>query len=246
VFVYLVTNKINGKQYVGQTKNTPEQRWAGHVYSARGDKSRRNYPLYHAIRKYGPESFCVATLDVAQSQEELNQKEFDFIAAYNTTDKDFGYNRHEGGGAHLVSTATPASRLKAAASNRGQKRSAVTCQRISEANKRRFRAFPVTPEMRKQFSVNGHRTHELHADLQAANGRAQGIRNIATGHIQALGRINGRKCRDNKTGMFALPADQLREIGTRALSVARHVRWHVQREIVSSACAHCRANSNLQ
>ena len=31
-YIYLITNKINGKQYVGQTIRTIEERWKGHIF----------------------------------------------------------------------------------------------------------------------------------------------------------------------------------------------------------------------
>jgi group I intron endonuclease len=133
MLIYLITNTINGKQYIGQTLCTPEKRWREHVYNASGNKQRSAYPLYHAIRKYGAAAFCISTLDAAQSQEELNQKEIEYIEAYQTLSREFGYNRHEGG--NKPPSHTPESRAKAAKSNTGQKRTEETKQRMSHAQK---------------------------------------------------------------------------------------------------------------
>lgn len=46
MFLYVITNRVNGKQYVGITTNI-EQRWREHR-SGHGSK-----PVYHAVRKYG-------------------------------------------------------------------------------------------------------------------------------------------------------------------------------------------------
>ena len=138
MLIYLITNNANGKKYIGQTHCAPEKRWQEHIYNARGNPARSAYPLYHAIRKYGPESFTVSILATAQSQDELNQKEIDLIATYQTIDKEFGYNRHEGG--NKPPQHTPESRAKAAQSNRGQKRTQETKQRMSASamGKQRF------------------------------------------------------------------------------------------------------------
>lgn len=134
MFVYLVTNKINGKQYIGQTTATPVQRWRGHLRTARTRK-KHDTPLYSAIRKYGSDSFCVATLASASNQDDLNQKERDFIAAYFTMDRDFGYNRHEGG--NVPPRGTSESNAKGAAKRVGQKRTPEARQKMSEAAKKR-------------------------------------------------------------------------------------------------------------
>lgn len=130
--VYLITNTINGKQYIGQTAQSVEQRWQAHCYNASGNHLRSQYPLYCAIRKYGKKAFSIAVLAKAKNQEELNQLECDFIEAYGTMQKDLGYNRHPGGNKPPLSTS--ASREKAAQSNRGQKRSEESKKRISLAH----------------------------------------------------------------------------------------------------------------
>jgi len=133
MLIYLIENTINGKKYVGQTSLTAEERWKTHVYQSRcGDSAHRRAPLYYAIRKHGVNSFTISVLDTAQSQEELNQKEIDYIRAYRTMEKTFGYNRSEGGGRPVV---TAESRSKAAASNRGKKRTIETRLKISNAVK---------------------------------------------------------------------------------------------------------------
>jgi group I intron endonuclease len=52
--IYLLTNTINGKTYVGLSTKTLEQRWSRHCRSARGDSSCH---IHNAIRKYGPDAF---------------------------------------------------------------------------------------------------------------------------------------------------------------------------------------------
>lgn len=61
--VYLLTNTVNGKQYVGQTTRGAKYRWRDHQHDAkrRGNKS----VLGRAIRKYGATSFTITVLDFA-------------------------------------------------------------------------------------------------------------------------------------------------------------------------------------
>jgi len=127
----MVTNTVNGKQYIGQTLGSLQTRWQTHCYNASGSRQRSMYPLYHAIRKYGAEAFSISLLAEAATQEELNRKEIEFIEAYQTTNPLFGYNQHPGGNRPPVST--PESRVKAAAKNRGQKRTTETRYKMSLA-----------------------------------------------------------------------------------------------------------------
>jgi group I intron endonuclease len=94
VLVYLITNQLNGKVYVGQTKSTLQQRWRQHCDSAKcGDP----WYLQRAIRKYGQPSFKIELLCAALSQEELDFLEILFIQVFHSTDAFWGYNEREGG-----------------------------------------------------------------------------------------------------------------------------------------------------
>ena len=70
MIIYKVTNRINGKIYIGQTKGSLGKRWRYHCYSSSGCRC-----LYNAIQKYGADNFKVEQIDVACTADELNQKE---------------------------------------------------------------------------------------------------------------------------------------------------------------------------
>ena len=57
--VYKITNKINGKSYIGSTNNF-NRRMKEHKTFVNCDKNRKGYnlPLYCAFRKYGLSNFC--------------------------------------------------------------------------------------------------------------------------------------------------------------------------------------------
>jgi group I intron endonuclease len=58
--IYLITNMVNGKYYVGQHKSVePQIRWKKHLVSARGGSP---YALHSAIRKYGEDNFKIELL----------------------------------------------------------------------------------------------------------------------------------------------------------------------------------------
>lgn len=98
-FIYKILNSINDKVYIGQTTKTVEERFKGHIASAKKIKkeSKKNYCAIHlAMQKFGIENFSVSTIDTASSREELNEKEIYWISHYNSICP-FGYNIAAGG-----------------------------------------------------------------------------------------------------------------------------------------------------
>lgn len=87
--IYLITNKINGRHYVGQSIDIA-RRWRQHREIAHCGQA----PLYKAIQKYGIENFDFCILEEC-SKEELNDKEIQYIEQYNSYF--CGYNQTRGG-----------------------------------------------------------------------------------------------------------------------------------------------------
>lgn len=94
-FIYVITNDVNGKQYVGQTVRSIEERFKEHL----DDSRRLDYPLYRAMNKYGIEHFSTKQLEEC-SIEELNDREIFWIKKLNTYYN--GYNATLGGGGFRI------------------------------------------------------------------------------------------------------------------------------------------------
>ena len=138
--IYCITNKVNGKKYIGQTTGTVAYRWSKHCGT--GKQCR---VLSAAIGKHGKEAFDVIQIDSAASKQELDEKEIAHIAAFRSNDRDIGYNIAPGGaiGKHaketceLISKAltgkplTAAHCVKLSESHMGIKRSAESCAKQS-------------------------------------------------------------------------------------------------------------------
>lgn len=93
-YIYKVTNKVNGKMYIGQTTRKIEQRWKQHVYSAYKDSPFDKGPFHLAIKKYGAEAFVVEQVEKCKD-ECLNERETYWIKYYDTFN--CGYNVTIGG-----------------------------------------------------------------------------------------------------------------------------------------------------
>lgn len=89
--IYLITNLINNKKYVGQSLNI-QKRWNQHRSAAFNPKNKSyNYPLYQAFRKYGIDNFSFEILEECNFAD-LNNKEEYYVKFYNTLSNQ-GYNQ---------------------------------------------------------------------------------------------------------------------------------------------------------
>jgi len=91
MIVYKITNKVNGKTYIGQTITSLNERWKNHCA-----KSSSCRALSNAIAKYGRENFTKEIVDFADSLEDLNKKEEFCINKFNSLAPN-GYNLKTGG-----------------------------------------------------------------------------------------------------------------------------------------------------
>lgn len=87
-YIYKTTNKITGKIYIGQKKSN---KFLKEQYLGSGKI------LKSKIKHYGEDNFTVELIDTADSKDELNDKEIYWIAKFNSTNPDIGYNISIGG-----------------------------------------------------------------------------------------------------------------------------------------------------
>ena len=98
-YIYKITNNVNGKIYIGQTRATEPQRWQQHVWHAYNGSDNDSLLLCRAIRKYGKENFTRTIVEECGNQF-LNEREKYWINYFNSTNHDIGYNVAEGGEGH--------------------------------------------------------------------------------------------------------------------------------------------------
>lgn len=92
--LYLVTNTINGKHYIGKTYNSVSSRWSQHLRDAK-KQAYKDRPLYRAINKHGAEAFKVELLATIE-EDLLEVAEQEAITAYDSYGRS-GYNATRGG-----------------------------------------------------------------------------------------------------------------------------------------------------
>ena len=95
MIIYKIENKINGKIYIGQTKNCLIARISGH--------SKGNAYIGFALRKYGLESFIISVIDEADTKPILGEKEKYWIKFFNCKHPN-GYNLTIGGEGLAIQT----------------------------------------------------------------------------------------------------------------------------------------------
>lgn len=89
--VYCHINKINGKRYIGITKQSLTERFQN------GLGYRKCTAFYNAIQKYGWDNFEHVLLADNLTREEASQLEQSYIEYYQTNQSQFGYNISSGG-----------------------------------------------------------------------------------------------------------------------------------------------------
>ncbi len=97
-YVYKITNKLNGKIYIGKSseKNIKE-RWKKHC-----SLSRRQSYIQRAIQKYGKDNFTFEIIEKIELENESYDYEKDWIKFYNSNNKENGYNLNEGGRGNIT------------------------------------------------------------------------------------------------------------------------------------------------
>ena len=135
-YIYKITNKINGKSYIGQTSKTIQERYDVHIKCA---KKHINRYLYDAMNHYGYDNFEVVCVEECV-KELLDEREIYWIDKLHTLSPN-GYNMTKGGGGGNTWELNPnkdLTSMKLQIANRGKKRSPEFCQTLSIKFKGRY------------------------------------------------------------------------------------------------------------
>lgn len=147
--IYLVTNKENGKRYVGYTgMPSVMDRWKKHWHVAL--YSTRKHPLSNAIRKYGRDTFLVEEVIKTSSKQKALQAEISYIKQYNALVPN-GYN--------VILTAQPG--------GYGEKfrQSCIDCEKAKQRRKPIAQIDPATGKLVKKWESRHHAARGLGLSL---------------------------------------------------------------------------------
>lgn len=92
-FIYKITNKVNGKSYIGQTIQNVKERFYQHC-AIKCSQAVLNMAIHRAINKYGKSNFTIEVIEEVESTN-LNDRERYWIKYYNSYNN--GYNSTKGG-----------------------------------------------------------------------------------------------------------------------------------------------------
>lgn len=146
MLIYLITNQLNGKQYVGQTVQSLEKRWKRHCWES--TLNRNSMAITKAIALHGSENFSIEVLEECKNQVELNATEQKFIVQFNTLTP-HGYNLTAGGNSKgYLSEET---KRKISAANKNRQVSNSTKKKLSESHKGWVPSQSTREKWRKAF-----------------------------------------------------------------------------------------------
>ena len=154
--IYKITNKLNGKVYIGQSIDI-DTRWRQHI------NTKDDTLIHKSIQKYGAENFRFEIL-LECPVEMLNDWERDMIALYDCISPN-GYNLTEGGGGCKCSEET---RLKMSEAKKGIHFSEEHKRKIGNARK----GIPCSEETKIKIS-NAHRGKHFSEEHKRKIGNAR-------------------------------------------------------------------------
>lgn len=154
MIIYKVTNKVNGKIYIGQTIHSLTQRRKKHLYLA--SKGKDVY-FWNALNKYSIDSFKWEVICICPNIQSLNEQEEYYIALWNTCN--VGYNLQSGG---LNALHNKKTKKKISDSLKGHKISQETKNKISK----KLTGSSISKETRLKMSLSNKKFHKQNPNFQ--------------------------------------------------------------------------------
>ena len=143
-FIYITTNMVNGKKYIGQKKFG--RKWEDYLGSGKYFKN--------ALNKYGKDYFKREIIAIAYNKDKLDELEIGFIMEHDATNSSEYYNISRGGGSNAGIFVSQETRNKISSANKGKIVSEETRQKLRDANIGKTRSEETKLKMSGTGGVN--------------------------------------------------------------------------------------------
>jgi len=140
-YIYLTKNMVNSKIYIGRHTGKKNHYIGGGHY------------FQNAVKKYGKENFRKVILeDNIEGNDLLNEREIYWIAFFNSTNRDIGYNLTIGGGGMLGFNLSQETKDKLSKAMMGKYKGKILTQKHRDKLSKALKGKIVTQETRTKMS----------------------------------------------------------------------------------------------
>ena len=222
--VYMHTNKINNKVYVGQTCQNPAERWDN------GNGYKTCTYFYRAINKYGWDNFEHIIFAENLTKDEANRMEKLLIILYDTKNPQYGYNLTDGGEGVTGYKMTEEQKEKIRRAMRGRTPSEETRRKIAESNKGKTHSEKTKQILRTKHKKENLSEETINKMSQTAKKRFKNPENNP---------FYGKQHSDNtKAKMSEFAARRLSNPENHPL-YGKHHSEETKRKLKESSCSKC-------
>jgi group I intron endonuclease len=180
--IYKLTNELDGKSYIGQTKRNINSRMAEHKFSA---NKRQQSKVHAAIFEFGINQFSIRVLETCEDGLE-NQREQYWVSFYDTTNHDKGYNVAKGGRGNPGLEVSKETREKLRILNKGftaEAREIIRLKQIGRKLSESHAEIARSNGLRQsrsilQYSINGELLNEFPSIIEASRSTGADRRTI--------------------------------------------------------------------
>lgn len=157
--IYLISNIINGKAYVGSSNHLAEREYT-HFYTLSKNKHRNSH-LQFSFNKYGKDSFKFQVVEYCE-EDNLIEREGFYMNYFKSRNPNYGYNIDEAGRSpRSEETKNKISRGMMGQQNTlGLKHSEETKNKISVARTGKARPLSVSEKLKGNKHALGHKHSE--------------------------------------------------------------------------------------
>lgn len=115
--IYSITNLVNGKQYIGSTCQSFNERWRKHLSHLKLNKHHSIY-LQKSFNKHGKENFVFIILEFCDAENCLKREQY-YLDLFKVYESEFGYNICAFAGNTLGKTHSKEARIKISEAAKG-------------------------------------------------------------------------------------------------------------------------------